>query len=314
MPWTTPVPAYLATLWLVVTFLILWFRQPRGRLAILVLIAAWTLFNTALFYAVNWSQFNWYLRFFCYILPFAVFIRWVLRMKRMPWFPSWNSASGLVLLLSLVSLLPLSWLNSRILASRSFEIKEPAPLLVLVPVEGMWVVTNGGNSVDGWLMSDYQNPLFAPSHPEDPSMAYGVDFQEITIRGFLGQVGPRPANFQDYEGFASEVYAPCPGQVILVETGNPDKQVDAPAEGLGDKVVLQCFDVFITLGNMRAVLVKEGDPVSLHQMLGYVGNTGSPSLPHLHVHATTGSYLSDGIPVPLLFEYKFATRNLVFLR
>ncbi len=276
--------------------------------------AAWVLANTLLFFLINWSQVNWYLRYLCYFFPLAVFIRWASRLRRIPWLPAARTGSALVLALSLIALPPLGWGNSRVLASRTYKFQEPTPLLVLVPFYGMWAVVNGGNSIDGWGMSDYSNALFEPIHPHDPSMAYAIDFQEITIRGFLGAKGPRPGKFQDYEGFQSEIFAPCPGKIVFVETGNPDKPIDAPAEGLGDKVVIQCFEVFVTLGGLRSVLVQEGDTVRIGQTIGYLGNTGSPAMPHLHVHATTQSYGKDGIPVPLLFEYKFATRNMVFLR
>ena len=38
--------------------------------------AAWVLANTLLFFLINWSQVNWYLRYLCYFFPLAVFIRW----------------------------------------------------------------------------------------------------------------------------------------------------------------------------------------------------------------------------------------------
>jgi hypothetical protein len=178
----------------------------------------------------------------------------------------------------------------------------------------MWVVTNGGNALEGLGMSNYANAIFPPDNDTDPSMAYAVDFQEITIRGNLSQTGSRPKDYRVYEGFNSEVFAPCPGPVVFVESGNPQVEVGEEAQGLGDRVVIQCFETYVTVAGLRNILVKENDQVRVGQTIGYVGNSAQPSMPHLHVHASVNSYGPDGVPVPLLFEYVFPTRNRIFIR
>ena len=83
------------------------------------------------------------------------------------------------------------------------------PLLVLVPVYGLWVVTNGGNAEAGVGMSNYANAIFPPDNYTDPSMAYAVDLQEITIRGNLSSQGPHPDDFRVYEALIRRFFHPA---------------------------------------------------------------------------------------------------------
>lgn len=315
MPWSTPIPVTVWTLVLLVLGLLFWKRQPHSKVAIFLLWLDFLALNLVFFFIINWSVSNYYLRYLCLIIPAIILVRVLFRLRAIPWLPRKDARGVRAAFLIGLILLPLfAWANLRVLSSNRYETDNPVPLLVLVPVYGMWVVTNGGNAVDGLGMSNYANAIFPPDNYTDPSLAYAVDFQEITIRGNLSQEGSRPDDFRVYEGFNSEVFAPCPGTVVFVESGNPTKEVDAVAEGLGDRVVIQCFETYVTVANLRSILVKENEKVRVGQTIGYVGNTGQPSLPHLHVHATVNSFGPDGIPVPLLFEYVFATRNTVFIR
>jgi hypothetical protein len=315
MPWSTSTPVTVWTLILIVLGLVFWLRRPNSRVAILILWLDFLAINLIFFFIINWSITNYYLRFLCLIIPVVVLVRALFRMRGVPWMPR-KGARGTqaAFLISLILLPLLSYANLRVLASTRYETKNPVPLLVLVPFYGMWVVTNGGNAAEGLGMSNYANAIFPPDNATDPSMAYAVDFQELTIRGNLSQNGSRPNDFRVYEGFNSEVFAPCQGTVVFVESGNPLKEVDAVAEGLGDRVVIQCFETYVTVANLRNIVVKENDAVRVGQTIGYLSNSGQPTIPHLHVHATINSYGPDGIPVPLLFEYVFATRNTIFIR
>ena len=77
-------------------------------------------------------------------------------------------------------------------------------------------------------------------------------------------------------------------------------EVGETVEGMGNRVVIQCFEVYVTVANLRNIVVKESDSVRVGQTIGYVGNNVAPTMPHLHVHATANSYGPDGIPVPCL--------------
>jgi hypothetical protein len=94
-----------------------------------------------------------------------------------------------------------------------------------------------------------------------------------------------------------------------VEDGHPDVDVNEPGTPLGNYVVIQCAEYYITLANLRngSIQVQAGDPVNFELYLGTVGNSGVPSIPHLHVHATKGSWEpGEGQPVPLIIPSTFA--------
>jgi len=315
MPWSTPIPVYFWFPILVGLGIFFWKRQPNNRLTIFLVWLDFLAINFIFYNIINWSIVNHYLRYLCFVIPALILVHTLFQLHGVPWRPDFQKRSAATIFLIAVILLPLFvWANVRVLASTRYDQDGPVPLLVLVPTYGMWVVTNGGNAEDGVGMSNYANPIFPPDGYTDPSMAYGVDFMEITIRGNVSAKGSRPGDFRVYEGFNSEVFSPCQGTVAFVEGGNPEKEVGDRADGLGDRVVVKCFEVYVTVANLRNIVVKENDAVDVGQTIGYVGNTGSPSIPHLHVHASTNSYGPDGTPVPLLFEYKFASRGMIFLR
>lgn len=315
MPWSTPVPVYIWTLMLVVLGVLFWRRQPHSKVVMLLLWLDFLALNLVGYFIINWSIVNYYLRFLCLIIPGLLLIRLLFRLRGVPWLPG-NQARALkaFFLIGLILLPVLALANVRVQAARNYAKENPVPLLVLVPVYGMWVVTNGGNAAGGIGLSDYANALFAPDNDSDPSMAYAVDMQELTIRGNLSQKGSRPDDFRVYEGFNSEVFAPCPGEVVFVKNDLSMQEVGEPGDPLGNRVVIQCFETYVTVANLFNIIVKENDNVRVGDTIGYVGNTRTPTIPHLHIHASVNSYGPDGTPVPLLFEYIFATRNRIFIR
>ena len=86
-------------------------------------------------------------------------------------------------------------------------------------------------------------------------------------------------------------------------------------------MVIQCADSFVTLANLRNGSIKKqpGDRVSLVGVIATVGNSGSPSIPHLHIRAARGGWRPGmGTGIPMLFDgayavNQFATRNKIFV-
>jgi murein DD-endopeptidase MepM/ murein hydrolase activator NlpD len=64
---------------------------------------------------------------------------------------------------------------------------------------------------------------------------------------------------------------------------------------------------------------QPGDRISLDGVIATVGNSGSPSIPHLHIRATRGGWRPGmGTAIPMLFDgaysvNQFATRNKIFV-
>ena len=62
----------------------------------------------------------------------------------------------------------------------------------------------------------------------------------------------------------------------------------------------------------NSLLVSEGDIVKRGQPIGKVGNSGSTTEPHLHIHSTMNGIeepYTKGKRIPLVFNGRFLIRN-----
>ena len=85
----------------------------------------------------------------------------------------------------------------------------------------------------------------------------------------------------------------------------------AETSEMGNYVVLKCFEWYMTLTNFRqgSFFVKAGDPIGVGQVIGLVGNSAAPAIPHLHMHVTRDVPDASGPAVPILFELRFSGRQ-----
>jgi hypothetical protein len=142
---------------------------------------------------------------------------------------------------------------------------------------------------------------------------------EMTARGFMGKGNP-PKSHLVYEGFKDIVYSPCMGVVVYVEDGHPDLDIgNQPETDLGNYVVIQCDRFYVTMASFQknTIDVVPGERISFFRMLGRMGSSGYPSIPHLHLYATLGGVTGDAVPI--YFEglekaNKFVVRNSVLIR
>ena len=139
--------------------------------------------------------------------------------------------------------------------------------------------------------------------------------------------GTLPSSNFDYNIYEDWVYSPCMGTVVYVEDGHPDlKPFEPPQSKLGNYLVIQCADSFVTLANLKNGTIRNagpalqaGDVIRMNTLVALVGNSGTPSIPHLHIQATRGGWRpGTGTPVPILFDgayavNQFATRNKIFV-
>jgi hypothetical protein len=268
--------------------------------------------------AVNWALLNYYLRFATLALPLALLIHWLPPLRNVPWRPKSTrfAIAGLVIAL-LLNVAPV-YLLVRIYQATHIRNATTVPMLALYPVRtGIYVIANGGNGQDGGVLNGYTtNWLGLPTHTNE-ELTYAVDFFELRTNGMIADSVVNK-DIRTYEIFNETVYSPCIGKVIGVIDGNPGVNPLAPAGGsgdrLGNRVIIQCADFFVSLSNLRAVMVEVGEEVSYNRMVGQVGNTASDSIPSLHMYVT----LQDGTPVPVLFEagyfFRFVSRNFVYIR
>ena len=319
MPWSTPVPVYLWAAVCIPASVLLWIKCPRNKVTAYFLALNYAAVTLFCFWTINWVMVTYWLRFLAvlsafFILGRAIYITWY-----RPWLPrGWR---GISLLVVALLLLPFEiYANVLVYPAFGFQNYKDKPVLMMVPGDGMWVVLNGGNAIDGWGVNNTLDGLFPPDGPSDHSMGYSVDMTKMITAGTLSTAGSLNPDFRSYDGFGTPVRTPCEGDVVYVEDSHLDVEVGTKVEGLGNRVVLKCVDYYVTVAGLREIAVKVGDHIKLLQFLGYLGNNAAPSIPHVHIHATLNSYGPDGTPVPILFEpfwftiWEFAPRNHVFIR
>lgn len=161
------------------------------------------------------------------------------------------------------------------------------------------VVLNGGSSLA-------LNP-----HSEVDAQRYALDISAEDVWGRKHR-GLRPQDLHDYEVFGVPVTAPCSGEVLALQTGQPDALGgrEEPALPVGNGLALYCNGVTLVLAHLQdgSIRVQKGQLIQVGEVLGWAGNSGNTTEPHLHIHGVRGRVterqplLFDGEPVPLRFE------------
>jgi murein DD-endopeptidase MepM/ murein hydrolase activator NlpD len=85
-----------------------------------------------------------------------------------------------------------------------------------------------------------------------------------------------------------------PGTPALATANGKVQTVAFEPNGLGNKVVVRHSYGFTTVyGHLQRAAVRAGQPVSRGQIVGYVGNTGLSTGPHLHYEVWIGTQVVD---------------------
>jgi hypothetical protein len=127
---------------------------------------------------------------------------------------------------------------------------------------------------------------------------------------------------QDYGIYGMDVYSPVSGIVTATLDGEPDvvPNTDEFTSAAGNYIHIRVevgdTDVYLLLAHLRegSLKVSVGDSVAVGDHLAQVGNTGTTSEPHLHIHLqrqdpaeTIHSIFAEGLP---LYFYDGARRTL----
>ncbi|MBB4824943.1 hypothetical protein HNO89_002169 [Sporosarcina luteola] len=118
---------------------------------------------------------------------------------------------------------------------------------------------------------------------------------------------------EDYGIWDKEVYSPVSGQVIAAYDGekdiNPGTEDFISLQGNHVYIKIDETDTYLLLNHFKegSVTVKEGDHVRPGTVIGRIGNSGTTSEPHLHIHhqrqdptKVLHPILAEGLP--LYFE------------
>jgi hypothetical protein len=164
--------------------------------------------------------------------------------------------------------------------------------------DGSYLIAHGGS-----------HPA-ANTHFVTPAEAYAVDLVKLNAAGMRAR-GIYPNAAKRYAIFGDLVVSPCQSATILAAI---DTFPDAPRQSVDDKhrhgnhVVLRCRDVNVTLAHLQrgSVVVRAGDKISRGAPLARVGNSGTSSEPHLHIHAERA-----GAAVPIRLDGRWLVRNAI---
>jgi hypothetical protein len=306
---------------------LMWFKQPDNKLTGLLFALDFLLYYLFWVESVNWVIFNYWI----WLIPIPFIIILLLHYRRrfdrpawigtVPWLPGKSLANRILLAVAMILTLGLGYLTVRVILSFDYKSAPGDPLLLWFPVRnGAYVIANGGNAVNGIGLSTYYHGWFGSDG--DPMDAYAVDVLKLWSLGGSISQGILPDSNLKYKIYEDWVYGPCFGTVVYVEDGHPDlKPFVEPSSELGNYMVIQCADSFVTLANLRkgSITKQPGDRVSTTGVIATVGNSGSPSIPHLHIRAARGGWRPGmGTGIPMLFDgayaiNQFATRNKIFV-
>lgn len=141
------------------------------------------------------------------------------------------------------------------------------------------------------------------------SQRYGIDFMQL-VNGELFSGNPR--ELESWHCYGAELLAVADGVVTSVRNDFADITPYEPLPYKLTKENIAGNHVVVDMGNgmsfvfahmkTGSVRVKAGDRVSKGQVLGQVGNNGSTTNPHLHVHVCSGSDILQGRGIPVEFE------------
>jgi hypothetical protein len=112
---------------------------------------------------------------------------------------------------------------------------------------------------------------------------------------------------EDYYCFGKPIYAPCDGRIVAsIDTVHDNNPGDMnPAQLTGNTLLIQTRrKEYILLAHFKqyGVLVKTGQKIKKGQLIGYCGNSGNSSEPHLHMHVMDGPSLSQATGIKCTFE------------
>jgi hypothetical protein len=307
--------------------ILMWFKQPDNRLAGILFALDFVLYYIFWVECVNWVIFNYWIWLIPIPLIIALLVHYRRRFDRpawlgkIPFLPVKTFASRSILAIAVIITIGLGYLDLRVILSFDYQSAPGNALLLWFPVRrGVYVVANGGNAVNGIGLSSYYHGWLGSTG--DAMSAYAVDV--VKMRDLSGGIAQSvlPNSNLKYSIYEDWVYGPCFGTVVYVEDGHPDVKPFAKTDTtLGNYIVIQCADAFVTLANLRNGSIKKqpGDRVSPTGVIAWVGNSGSPSIPHIHIQATIGGWRPGmGTAVPMLFDgayavNQFATRNKIFV-
>lgn len=200
---------------------------------------------------------------------------------------------SITLLLSLILAFPILMLFNVIQMEYPANINKARPsVTVLWPLEEKTIVGWGGNTVE----TNAPHAIWASER-----WAYDLVMEPHSISS---------RKLEDYGIYGKEIVAPISGTVVEAYDGESD--IEPTTEDFlsmeGNHVYIKIDETgtYLLLNHLKkgSVLVKAGDHVNEGKVIGRVGNSGTTSEPHLHIHhqrqdptKTINPIFAEGLPL-----------------
>jgi hypothetical protein len=182
----------------------------------------------------------------------------------------------------------------------TIPVPEKHETLLSLPFKGNWMVLWGGDTKELNL------------HHDVPSQKYAYDFLQVDERGKTHKnEGKRN---DDYFAFGREVVSPADGVVTDVIEGVLDNTPGSmnPYSALGNAVFIEHRKSEVSiLAHLKqgSICVKVGEKVRQGQKLGFCGNSGNSSEPHIHYHLQNTPVIQDGTGMKCVFNRVVVNRD-----
>ncbi|WP_078386737.1 M23 family metallopeptidase [Bacillus cereus] len=118
----------------------------------------------------------------------------------------------------------------------------------------------------------------------------------------------KSSKLEDYGIYGAEVMAPATGTVVSINNDEKDVSGEDDFQSMaGNHIYIRLDEsgTFLVLAHLKkgSIKVREGQHVNEGEFLAQVGNSGSSSEPHLHIHhqrqnpSKVSMFLAEGLPL-----------------
>jgi hypothetical protein len=196
------------------------------------------------------------------------------------------------------------------IALRPLAVSGEKPTVVAPPLRGVWMA---GDSVNNGPDAAHRRAILITDGRAWLAQRYAIDWVQIQkVDGaFTTWKGAEDKN-ESYFCYDQQIYSVAAGKVVDMADGLPE---NVPHSGKyavelnfdnagGNHVAVEIAPHrYVLYAHMRpgTVRVKVGDAVGIGQVLGNVGNSGSSTEPHLHMHIVDQPSFLAGNGLPYAF-------------
>ncbi len=190
------------------------------------------------------------------------------------------------------------------------RVSDQSPIVVAPPLRGEWIA---GDSVNNGPDAAHRRAVLVDNGHAWIAQRFAIDWVQYQMVDGVRTTWKGPEDKNDsYFCYGKPIYNVAAGKVVDMSDGMPE---NVPHSGkyaipidfnnaAGNHVVVQIApDRYVLYAHMQpgTVRVKVGDRVRTGEIIGLVGNTGSSTEPHLHMHIDDQPSFLAGNGVPYEF-------------